>query len=86
VWWHTVINLALGRLRQEYHEFKVSLGYIERLSITTTTTTTKQTKSINPFMKVVPLIPKHLTLGPTSRCCHIEKLTHNLSLGRDKHN
>jgi hypothetical protein len=30
VWWHTSVISALGRLRQEDHKFKASLGYIVR--------------------------------------------------------
>jgi hypothetical protein len=30
VWWFTPVILALGRLKQEDHEFEASLGYIER--------------------------------------------------------
>jgi hypothetical protein len=29
VWWFTPVILALGRLRQETHEFEASLGYTE---------------------------------------------------------
>jgi hypothetical protein len=32
VWWYTPVIPELRRLRQEDHKFKVSLGYIERLS------------------------------------------------------
>jgi hypothetical protein len=28
--WYTLVILALGRLRQENHEFEASLGYTER--------------------------------------------------------
>jgi hypothetical protein len=30
VWWYTSVIPALGRLRQENHEFQGSLGYIAR--------------------------------------------------------
>jgi hypothetical protein len=30
VWWFTPVLLALGRLKQEDHEFNASLGYIGR--------------------------------------------------------
>jgi hypothetical protein len=32
VWWYTAIISVLGRLRQKDHKFKVSLGYVARLS------------------------------------------------------
>jgi hypothetical protein len=32
VWWRTPVILALGRLRQEDHEFKTNLSYMVRNS------------------------------------------------------
>jgi hypothetical protein len=33
-WWNLPVTLALGRLRQEGHKFKASLGYIVRPYLT----------------------------------------------------
>jgi hypothetical protein len=33
VWWHMIVIIALGRQRQENHEFKSSLGYIGGLCL-----------------------------------------------------
>lgn len=34
MWWYKPVNPALGRLRQEYCEFEVGLGYITSLRLT----------------------------------------------------
>jgi hypothetical protein len=49
-WWHTPVIPALGRLRQENHEFEASLGYIPSSRSTwavNKTLSQKQTNKIN---------------------------------------
>jgi hypothetical protein len=33
MWWHTPVITALRRLRQEDHEFEVSLGYVVKCCV-----------------------------------------------------
>jgi hypothetical protein len=68
--WHRPVILALGRLRQEKHEFQASLGYIVRPQL-------KKDKDERKTSSVWTSSPRGsvlLCLGVTFRCQYVLKV------------
>jgi hypothetical protein len=71
---------ALGRLKQENHEFEATLGYIVRSCFKKTNQTNKQTKnSYSPAMKKIFLSHKALPILLLS-VFEVHQATHFFSL------